>query len=392
MPNWVSSWEGGRSYLTSKGRIVYVIERRVHKKKRSLPLPWVTSLEQARGELALFNRDPVGYLDRQQKSRQAKLSLITISPDLVTAFLEALADKSTTVRYRQNTRRYLDLWAKRLKNGDLRRVTLQELRAHLRALPARKKCIIAFKSFCSYLVTTGHLLPAENPAQALKVPPSRRVAQPKGYGANMISANYAALSTLPDKTNPPDPATAQAVRDVFVLAALHGLHYSEIERIASDAQIRVVNPAPDAQVAGTATFLHKNGDQHVLSLTPRTLRAALRLQARRQAPAESCVRRYLRQAADVLKQSTRLRLGQLRHSFVSIAKTSGRVVSLDGPGIPLTTIAQIIGHKTATTAARFYDNAAVPPLLTIPLTLRHDDDPDMLDLDRAPERASHRCS
>ncbi len=38
------------------------------------------------------------------------------------------------------------------------------------------------------------------------------------------------------------------------------------------------------------------------------------------------MRRYLRQAADVLKQSTRLRLGQLRHSFVSIAKTSGRAL------------------------------------------------------------------
>ncbi len=374
MPNWVGKWEGGRQYLTTNGRIVYVIERRVHKNKRSLPLR-ATSLEHARGELALFNRDPVGYLDRHQKSRHAQLNLISLSEDLVADFLQALSDNGTTQRYRQNTRRYLDLWAKRLKNTDLRRLTLQELQNHLRALPARKKSIIALKSFCSFLVTRGHLLPPENPAAALKVPPSRRVAQPKGYTPAVIASTYAALSTLPDKTNPPDPATAQAVRDVFLLAAMHGLHFSEIERIATDAQVRVVDRSAEAVIAGTTTFLHKNGDQHVLSLTPQTFRAALRLQERRSAPAESCIRRYLREAATNQKQVTRLRLGQLRHSFVSIAKTSGRVVSLDGPGVPLTTIAQIIGHKTATTTARYYDNATVPPLLVIPLKLHHADDP-----------------
>lgn len=386
MPNWTGHWAGGRIYTTSEGRNVYVIERRVHRKVRAIPLRRATSERDALAELALFDRDPVAFVDRYERERRDKLTLVTITPTLVTDFLQYLADKGTTTRYRQNSRTYLDLWStsKEVGNRDLRRLKLADLQKALKKLPAQKKAIIAIKSFCSWLVDQGTIEPQENPTTALRVPPSRRSPTPKGYGADLIAATYSKLSAPKAHTHRPDADTAQAVRDVYALAAMHGLHFSEIERIANDASITVIDPSAAAPIAGTVTFLHKNGTHHIQSLTPQTLRAALRLQARKQAPVESCVRQHLARAAKELKKDERLRLGQLRHSFVTIAKTSGQVVNLAGPGVPLAAIAQSIGHRSITTTSTFYDNSTVPTLLLLPITLHHADDPVIEDLPAEP--------
>ena len=80
--------------------MVYVIERRVHKKKRSLPLPGVMSLQQTRASSRSSIAPPCATSTGIR--RPGKRSCPSPSPDLVTDFLQALADKSTALRY-QNT-------------------------------------------------------------------------------------------------------------------------------------------------------------------------------------------------------------------------------------------------------------------------------------------------
>lgn len=127
-------------------------------------------------------------------------------------------------------------------------------------------------------------------------------------------------------------------------------------------------------------FTHKSGRVHTQSLDAQTLAAAQRLQARGGAPADSWVRKVLRHAAKKLEREP-LKLGQMRHSFVTWALTNGVEVRPAEGGVPLTTVAAIVGHTSTSTTARFYDVSTVKPLIHLPLRLEHPEDPALL-LDR----------
>jgi DNA-binding IclR family transcriptional regulator len=86
-----------------------------------------SSLKEAQADLALFNRDPLAFVESSRRRKEANQTLVTINMSRVTDFLQALATKGTTTLYRKNTRFYLDLWSKRLGERDLRRVTLADL-------------------------------------------------------------------------------------------------------------------------------------------------------------------------------------------------------------------------------------------------------------------------
>lgn len=400
MPNWNGKWSGGRTYVTKDGRTVYVIQKDVHGSTRTIALDARNEAE-ALSELALFNRDRAAYLTKAQAQVQAaevkareKAEAALVHPTAVAEFLAYLTAPDDekpprSASYVQSTGQYLGGWADILRGRDLRSLKLADLQKGLsqpvrkqerkgrppappKPMP-RKKAIIAIKSFASWLESRGRLEPAQNPTRGLKVPAARRSAAPKGYSLELIEATYGALSSPAEsKTRPFRPGTAQAVRDVYQLAARHGLHYSEIERIAAGAPIRVIDA--DAEIAAVVEFRHKNGDRHVMSLTPEGLRAATRLQKLGAAPVESVARKYLASAAKTLGHSQRLKLGQLRHSFATL-RALGKVVYPVGQGASLELVAQILGHKSTSTTRRFYDNTEIPPLIRLPLRLVHPDDP-----------------
>ncbi len=82
--------------------------------------------------------------------------------------------------------------------------------------------------------------------------------------------------------------------------------------------------------------------------------------------------KQINQAIDAAAAKARvepIRLGELRHSFVTWAKTHGKLVKPADAGVALDAIADVIGHKDARTTKRFYDGTEIPPLIVLPLKL-----------------------
>ena len=70
-----------------------------------------------------------------------------------------------------------------------------------------------------------------------------------------------------------------------------------------------------------------------------------------------------------------IELERLRHSFITWAAGSGTLVHPASGGIPVGSIAELVGHKTQRTTRRFYLGTFVPPMARIPLRLQHPEDP-----------------
>ena len=75
-----------------------------------------------------------------------------------------------------------------------------------------------------------------------------------------------------------------------------------------------------------------------------------------------------------------------RHSFVTWASECGQEVRPKSGGLPLAAVAAVVGHHSANTTKRFYENVKVPPMIKIPIELKHPEDPVRLLVKRAPVR------
>ncbi len=377
MPSWTGKWKGGRTYQTHNGRTVYVLRKMVQGKHYEITLE-ARSQSDAEAELALFLRDPGAYQTRSQAERTRQDAEVYLESATVGRFLEYLRGQGRTEKYRRNVRAYLTFWAEALADRDLREVTLQELKRELaKASTAKKHRIIAIKSFFSFLREVEAVLPASQDATlGLKVPPPRpeKAKRNKGYTMAEVEKFYRAISGWESPKLGGMKTDVQAVRDLVVLHAKTGMHRSEIERIArGECELRTVDD--HSEIRGVVRFVHKSGRVHAQSLDAQALTAAQRLQARGGAPADSWVRKVLRRAAKSLGREP-LKLGQMRHSFVSWAQLHGRKVRpTEAPGVPLPEIAEAIGHLHATTTSRFYDVAEVKPMIVLPIRLEHPDDP-----------------
>ncbi len=67
--------------------------------------------------------------------------------------------------------------------------------------------------------------------------------------------------------------------------------------------------------------------------------------------------------------------GELRHSFVTWAHEGGQEIRPKAGGVPLHTVAAVVGHTTALTTKRFYKGVKVPVMIRIPIRLVHSEDP-----------------
>jgi hypothetical protein len=368
-------WKGGRFYDTADGR-VHLIERRVEGQLKCISLAAGLSEKHAEAELALFLRDRASYLQEREGRVQEHLVFKTH----LQTYLATLDDGSP--KHRSDTEKYLEKWNERLGRKNIRRLTVSEIRDQLPVKVARKKWIASIKAYLGWLHSEDKL--TGNPAETIKVPPARRSEKRKGYEISFIQKTYAAIEPKPRSVpvevggRPVDEQTAQSVRDVFAIAAFHGMHFSEIERLVNEGEIVALDPKPHESIGGYAVFRHKNGDEHRQALTPQTIAAAQRLQARKSVPVESCVREHLERAAKAMQldPKKRLRLSQLRHSFFTNGLENGtQVIVPAGLGATMAELAASAGHKQLATSFKHYTFKQVPNLVLLPYRLVHASDP-----------------
>jgi integrase len=363
------TWAGGRTYVLKDGSTAYIIRRMVKGKSYNITLD-AKSLADAETELSRFLDDPTTYQtksDRQEQLAQQRLAheqaRVALSKDLIAAFLAYLKSAGRTDEYRADASRYLNQWRGDLGTTDLRSLDAKTTKRLLTARPAKKYRAIVFKSCCSWLVNEGLLDANENPGRHLKVPPSHRKHDAKGYSIATIERLYRALSS-------------QYIRDALCLRALTGMHGSELERLAS-GQGKLEVLSGQEPIAATATFLHKTGEPHRVSLDAQGLAAAQRLIARGSAPAVSSIQEATEQAAKDAQDPSlaEINFGAIRHSVGTWLAEVGEIVTPSGKGLPVELIAQALGHKSTRTTKLHYLSVKVPPLYRTPIRLEHPNDP-----------------
>jgi integrase len=383
VPTWIGSWKGGR-IAESRGRVTFVIERSLGsgptRRRITKNLGHVTEA-QAEAELALFNRDPLGYLTPEEKaaveatekaeqSRAKEEESVVLDADLIGECVKALRDgygtnKPCSKHHLYVTHAYLSRWAvsPTLHGRDLREITITELRRELSSGQSVKHRIVALKSLTAWLRWRGDLKMHEDPTLALNVPQAKRLGPAekaaKVYDIALLEKTYRALPN-------------QAVRDVFRVRMATGLHASEIARIArGEAMIRRLGKGP---IAATVDVRHKSGHDHRQSIDAATLAALDRLRVKNGLPTEKTFARSLDKAAEVT--GSPVLIGNLRHTFSTLATTCGRAVHpQETTGVPLEMVAQIVGHQSSATTKAFYLGTDIPPMITLPLQLEHPNDP-----------------
>lgn len=374
---WIGEWQGGR-VREAHGRRLWVIERQLAGVRYAVTLD-VHSERDALAELALFERDPNGYRTRRQVAAVDPGAAILDGP-ILEAFLRHAEAQGLTEDYRKHILgTYLAEWGVALKRRDLRAVTLRELRQILEGWKtARHHRIVALKSFTAWLREEDRLRRAEDPTLDLKVPQpvAEKSVRQKGYSMAEVERVYTEVPS-------------QLLRDTLCLRAKVGMHDTEIGRVARrEAVLREVK-AP-CGIYGTITFAHlKAGKVHVVSVDAQTFAAAQRLQSRGSPLSRNAAKVMLDRAARRLDAEP-IRPSELRHSFATWARASGRIVRVEEGGVPLAEVAAVMGHLTPRTTKVFYEGNEVPPMIILPLRLHHPADP--LPLDVARETAERSSS
>jgi integrase len=359
---WTGKWAGGRTYVANE-KTVFVIEKMRHGRRYTTPLD-VAGEREALAELALFERDPQAYLTRAQTKERRAAEAVQMTAENVKRFLDHLKTQQRTEKYRRNVRSYLAEWAVPLAGRDLRALSLQDLKRMLSQWStARKARIIAIKSFFSFLREEEAVLTSGMDATLdLKVPQARpgKKLDERAYDMKLVERFYRAIEV-------------QAIRDLLCVLAKTGLHATEVDRVArGEGELQSLKD--QGEIAGTVRLIHKSGDEHVQSLDAQTFAAFQRLVQRGQAPVESYVRKEIRAVARRLRRPP-LKFGRLRHCFVTWAQDVGVEVRPKAGGVPLATVAGIVGHKSARTTKLFYTGYRVPVLIRLPTLLEHSLDP-----------------
>jgi integrase len=364
---WIGTWAGGRIREVD-GEPVWVIQRRVGGGKRLVITLDVDNEDDARAELRLFERDPLSYRSQRQviaAKAAGDPGAATLDGDTLEAFLKHCERQGLTEDYRNDILgHYLRAWGNALGRRDIRTVQLRELRVMLdKWRTARHHRIVALKSFTAWLREEDRLRRNEDPTLDLKVPQpiAEKSIRVKGYAMPEVERVYAEVAS-------------QVLRDTLCLRAKTGMHDTEIARVANgQAVLRVINDP--SGIFGTITFRHlKAGKVHVVSVDRQTFDAAQRLQTRGSPLSRNAAKVMLDRAAKRLGRQP-LKPGELRHSFATWARAQGRIVRPTEGGVPLSEVAAVMGHMNHRTTKVFYEGNEVPPMIILPLNLRHPEDP-----------------
>jgi integrase len=378
MPRWNGRWLGGRTYIGREGRTVYWLDRSWNGKRYGIALD-VDSKREAEAELALFLRDPSGYIERREAKRKTDEARVLLTTTLLEQFENHLRKLGREERHVRGCRHYLDWWHEQLDEVDIRKIGLIDLRRVLKYIDtAKRNRIVSWKVFCSFLREELAILPrGEDASLDLHVPAAKpeKVFRDKGYSIERIENFYRAMSSWKSKRpgwelKTPD---VQSVRDCLLLHAKTGMHQTEIMRLAAgDGRVSVTDG--EDEIAGTVTFVHKSGYVHTVSLGFQALRAAQRLQRRGSAPSDAYIRKVIDRTARVAKLEP-IRFGELRHSFTTWGRTVGELVRPTGRGVSVEEVAAVLGHTNTRTTRLHYDGTKIPPMVKVPITLSNPEDP-----------------
>jgi integrase len=145
-----------------------------------------------------------------------------------------------------------------------------------------------------------------------------------------------------------------------------GLHQLEVDRLARAGEDTQVTPVQGYRpIAASVGFFHrKRRSWHWLSVDAPTLVAVRRLQKRRRAPDASTMRKYLT-AACTQAGVERVLPADLRSSFVTLARESGRLHRPRGAGIDLAAVSAVVGHRSMATTSAYYDGSTLRPLVIL---------------------------
>lgn len=392
---WIGSWVGGRVREGVRGKVFWI--ERQHERHRYRIRLAGCSEAQAAEEYLQFKADPKNYrppaerrelaeieaeeaeIERLERERDA--ARLVLTDKLIEAFAEALSKgygsrEPASKHHVFVCDSFLRAWAEHpdVKGRDVRTVTLREWRAALesgetvvgekrRPWASLKHRIVALRSFTHWLRFRGELQRSEDTTLDLAVPQARRPTATERaervYTVDELQRTYAALAS-------------QSVRDLFWVRLHTGLHESEIERIARGHA--VIRKVTDPRIAAVVEVRHKSGRDHLQSVDGDTLVRIERLMARKEWIGEKTLARH-RASAAATSGCREIYLGNLRHTRTTLLEQLGREVLPAGMrGVPLDRVARSHGHSHAIAAAH-YSGAGVPPLLVVPVRLRHPEDP-----------------
>lgn len=355
------AWAGGRTRQTKDG-VVFVLRQRRNGVGYQFTLN-VTSEKDAMGELALFNRDPEGYAALHRRG-QVVAEPVVLDLAKLEKFLDHMKlKKNNTELYRANIRNRLAWWMDALKGADLRHVQLKDLNEALDTRSTdHRGCIIAIKSFGSWLRGRGDLAIANDPTLGLKVP--------QGKAARLDRVKLVNLKELERIYSHIDD---QVIRDIVKVRINTGMHHSEVVRVAK-GEVAIHELADQGEIAGTITFTHKSGRQHLISMTADWLAAVKRLVAVGGLPSNKTIDERLGEAAAAAGVKKCPEQGAFRHSFITQAVTSSRTVAPNSSGATLEDITAVTGNSVEV-AKEFYLQVKVKRMVVLPLKLHHPKDP-----------------
>lgn len=346
---WARKWKGGRCYLDSEGRPVFVIEAMRDGLRYVIKLD-THDEELAVGEYARFRESPVSYV-RPTPPPPAAPEAVTITTDRVARYIESIRD--TVIDHQKARRSYLVAWsAKGLNLQTVERKTLREALASFEGGHAGRA--EALNAFARWLVREGEL-PAWNPLQ-----------NTHDYDPELARADRVAYS-LEELKVAYDKLTDQRFKDLLLVRVATGMHHTEIEQVEGCKLYS--GPLPEKGVGirklggkhpiqGVIQVMHKSRHRHRQSVDARVLRAVLRL--RDGVPHRVAVWKALEPLGVVPSN--------LRHTFITQAGEVGQEVTYKDAGVGRALIAQVVGHRQGSTmTADRYDKMQVPRMIRLPL-------------------------
>lgn len=336
------TWLGGFVRNTSRGKPVFIIEKRIGGHLFKVSTRCHTEAA-AVGELKKFEANPRAY-------RPGSMAGLQMTKELVAEHVDwQLSPKPLGP---QNSRGWalgcgnlLADWLIALDERDLRHLAATDVKAMLKtwttSLPAR---VVALKGFYSWLrKEKGALKHHEDPMPDVSIP-ERRAAKETQTGARDVPF---------DRVQKVYRHLRADVRDILLLLTATGWHLSEVRRFVEHGEIRK-DPA-GKHLAVLVTF-HKRGEKAVAGLMHRKhVEAAKRLRASGSMLSDSTLAQVMRWAntkAGIDRKKERpVYLGDMRHSVGTWAIEAGDDIR---------DVARAYNHESEKMLRRHYVRHAVP--------------------------------
>jgi hypothetical protein len=345
-------WPGGYIHRQQDGRPLYIIEREVNGRRHHRSTR-THSLKAAMKHLERFEADPASYRPQGVEEEDP----VQLTADLVAEYQRWQINKGISERHARDVAKRLANWIEDLDGTDLRKVSLRD---HIKPALAKRVTMRAhristIKSFYAWLREEKHLLTSANdPTLDLPVPqsvPEKRKRR-KALDINHVQKVAGLLGPVH--------------RDVLIVLAATGMHFTELERFASSPESEIDYRKRGTTIA-SLVMRHKNRDTVSVAVVDRdVLKAAERLRELGRIPTERP------EGADYwMRPNEAIAFLCARHRPALTPFTLGQMRATVGTwlaeqGMTREQVAAFLHHKDPRTTARFYLDIEVPTVPVAP--------------------------